>query len=49
MVFRENLMSDLGRVCLKEICYKSLWWARCRHICKKTLDVEDMVNLILLA
>ena len=42
VVVEENLMSEIGRACLIETGCKSRWWARCRHICTK------LVNLIIL-
>ena len=44
IVFSDNQMSDLGRVCLLEIGCKSEWWARCRHICNK-FGLKELVNL----
>ena len=35
VLFEENLMSEIGRACLVEIGCKSIWWSRCRHICRK--------------
>ena len=28
IVYEESLVSDIGRACLREICYNSRWWAR---------------------
>ena len=47
MVFKENMVSEIGRACLIEIGCKSRWWSRCRHICSKFVLLE-LVNLICL-
>ena len=45
VVFKENLVSEIGRACLIEIGCKSRWWSRCRHICSK-FGLIELVNLI---
>ena len=47
VVVEENLMSEIGRACLIETGCKSIWWARCRHICTK-FGLMELVNLIIL-
>ena len=46
IVYEESLVSDIGRVCLMEVGYKSRWWARCNHVCDKFGRCE-LVNLLL--
>ena len=45
VVFKENLVSEIGRACLIELECKSRWWSRCRHICSK-FGLLELVNLI---
>ena len=35
IMYKESLVSDIGRACLMEIGYNSRWWARCNHVCEK--------------
>ena len=45
VVFKEKLVSEIGRACLIKIGCKSRWWSRCRHICSK-FGLIELVNLI---
>ena len=45
IVYEESLVSDIGRVCLKEVGYKSRWCARCNHVCNK-FGLWELVNLL---
>ena len=47
VVFEENMVSEIGKVCLTEIGCESRWWSRCRHICSK-FGLLGLVNLICL-
>ena len=35
IVYEECLVSDIGRVYLMEIGYKSRWWGKCNNVCEK--------------
>ena len=37
IVYKERLVSDIGRACLIEIGYTSRWWERCNHVCEKSV------------
>ena len=45
IMYEESLVSDIGRACLKEVGYKSRWWARCNHVCNK-FGMWELVNLL---
>ena len=45
VVFEENMVSEIGRACLFEIGCKSRWWSRCRHICRKFLELVNLICL----
>ena len=47
IVYEESLVSDIGKVCLMEVGYKSRWWARCNHAYDK-FGLWELVNLLLL-
>ena len=47
VVFKENMVSEIGRACLIEIGCKSRWWSRCSHICSKLVLLE-LVNIFCL-
>ena len=38
-------LHDIGRACLMEVGYKSIWWARCSHVCDK-FGLRQLVNLV---
>ena len=44
-VYEESLISDIGRACLREIGYKSRWWARYNHMCEK-FGLKKLVDLL---
>lgn len=44
LVFKNNIVSEIGRACLTEIGGNSRWWSRLRHLCGK-YGLNDLVNL----
>ena len=45
IVYKESLVSDIGRAGLMEVGYKSRWWARCNHVVIR-LVCGELVNLL---
>ena len=45
IVYEESMVYDIGRACLREIGYKSGWWARCNHMCKM-FGLGELVDLL---
>ena len=42
--YQESMVSGNGRACLREIGYKSRWWARFKHMCEQ-VGLREPVDL----
>ena len=47
LLFGENVVSEIGRVCLHEVGLKSRWWERVKHLCEKA-ELFELLNVICL-
>ena len=45
IVYKESMVSDIGRACLKKIGYKSRWCARCSDLCER-FGLRALVDLL---
>ena len=43
--YKESMVSDIGRACMREIVYKSRWCARWSHLCEK-FGLIELVHLL---
>ena len=45
IVYKESMVSDIGRACHRDIGYKSRWCTRFSHLCEK-FGLMELVDLL---